>query len=444
MKGIISPIQSVADICGKQRIRQDVEYRPSRFCIEIACDDGALLYNTLTGELVLCEKQENPGRCRDELIKKWFLIPKDYDEKRNAFVVNRIASMLARPKSHKTTFTVLTTTDCNARCYYCYEIGRERIAMTERTATAVTDHIVKVCGGNAVKIVWFGGEPLYNMRVIDVITEKLAEENVTFRTSMTSNGFFLTPEVSRKAKCAWNLDSVQITIDGTESVYNRVKAYIETSDNPFVRVMNNIENALDVGIRIKIRLNIDRGNAEDMVDALAQIGQRFGGRSNCHISLALLKSYRSKIREFMTVEDALECYLTLRETAERYGLVSPKPLPREYRINCCKADNDSCEVILPDGRIEKCNHYCENEHIGSVFREQKDDSLIASWKERVSFPECDACALLPMCRKLKKCERNMNGCSEVDRRIIRYEIEKQMKYEYTFWKANKNSNYVNL
>ena len=49
-------------------------------------------------------------------------------------------------------YTIFTTTDCNARCFYCFELGRSRIPMSEETAHKTARYIRDHCGGEKVKI----------------------------------------------------------------------------------------------------------------------------------------------------------------------------------------------------------------------------------------------------------------------------------------------------
>jgi len=59
-----------------------------------------------------------------------------------------------------TSYTILPTTGCNARCYYCFEHGSKVMTMTRETAGEVVRFITEHCGPKkTVAIMWFGGEP---------------------------------------------------------------------------------------------------------------------------------------------------------------------------------------------------------------------------------------------------------------------------------------------
>ena len=433
MREILKPIGAAEKLCGVQKEKSPCEYRRTKHFIAVSCGDGELWYHTLTGELILMQHGDDETSRRGELIKKWFLVPTDFDENKFSDDIRRLAAMLKPKAKNKNDFTIFTTTDCNARCYYCYEKGVKRVPMSDKTAKDAADYIARSCGGENVRLRWFGGEPLYNIRAIDIITSELAKKGIGFKSSMTSNGFYLTEEISKKAVSEWKLGTVQITIDGTEKVYNRTKAFVDDCENPFFRVLDNIDHALDAGINVFIRLNVDKGNAADMADAVDVLGKRFGGRGKCGVIVALLRSFAGKVNEFDTEDDAVKCYFDLAEKIRSYGLFEDKPLSREFVANRCMADSDASEVILPDGRLGKCEHFSDRELIGSIYSAERDEEMIASWRVRrtsADMPECGDCPLYPKCINIQKCEWTRSGCPASVRMIRERKTKRQILREY--------------
>ena len=417
---ICMPIEFVFDIIGKQKIKKEAQYRETRHQIKLRCEDGILLYHTLTGELILLESSETEDACRDELIKRWFMVPEDFEERKQADGVRNVAKLMRKQKRGRTTFTILTTTDCNARCVYCYEMGTPRYSMSPETARDVGNYIARICDKKKVKISWFGGEPLLNTDAIDIICGILKDYQIDFDSSLTSNGFYLDAETARKAVSEWHIKMVQITLDGTESVYNRTKAYIDQEAcNPFFRVMSNIKAALDAGIEVSIRLNMDRANAEDLFILADEIGKRFGSYPGFYGRVALLRRFIGDIHDFSSEEEAADYQQSLQEKLDSYSIGSRIKLSRSLYINQCMADNDNCEVILPDGRIERCEHIRESEVTGSIYEDARNTEKVQEWKKTVYFSECMDCELYPMCVNLAKCEWQKNGCSEARRRNAR-------------------------
>ena len=75
-------------------------------------------------------------------------------------------------------YNILTSTGCNARCYYCFEEGYYPKVehMSIETADKVVNYIIKTAKKDKIIYLrWFGGEPLINTKVIDYISTKLQE-----------------------------------------------------------------------------------------------------------------------------------------------------------------------------------------------------------------------------------------------------------------------------
>ena len=67
---------------------------------------------------------------------------------------------------------------------------------------------------------------------------------------MISNGYLFNDDTIKEAKEEWQLTKVQITLDGTEQIYNRCKAYIYKDVNAYRRVIGNIHLLQDADIHV--------------------------------------------------------------------------------------------------------------------------------------------------------------------------------------------------
>lgn len=425
MKQLLMKTDAIQKIVTSQKRQAETMYRESRFCVHVPCEKGELLYNTLTGALVLLETGETEQQNMDRLIEERFWIPNDYDEQAYCDSLRKISRML-HPEKNKKHFTILTTTDCNARCYYCYEMGIRRFSMSEKTANDVVAYIARVSKGERVTLNWFGGEPLYNSNVIEIICNGLKKRGVSYQSTMISNGFFLDPDTANDAKKNWNMTNVQITLDGTEHVYNQTKAYTNCNENAFRRVLDNIEAAIALGINISIRLNMDSKNADDLFGLADELSSRFRGRKEIHTYVQLLQEVTGKIGAFSSEQLAAEKCIELTNKLVEQGLTVTPKLNRDLITNRCMADNDACEVIAPDGKICRCEHYKESEIVGSIYNDERNQDLVDTWKEYVTFPECKECVLYPRCFILKKCDWSAKGCPESIRTFKTERMKRQI------------------
>ncbi len=387
-------------------------------------------------------KNETLEQYKSELTAAWYYVPHNWDEVGYARRLRSILSAVSMQGKDKTAFVILPTTDCNARCYYCFEHGVKHLTMTAKTAKDVAEYIIRSYTGKHVNIHWFGGEPLYNKEAIDIICESLREHEVDFSSRMTSNAYYLDAKTSLRAKNEWHLKQVQITLDGTEKIYNRIKSYRDQDDNPFKRVLANIEGALDAGLQVVARLNMDAGNADDLFALVDQLGGRFRDRAGFSAIVIILREVAGKICRFATEQDAINRYNALNKKIQEYGFNIEIPeLSGKLVVNKCIADNDSAEVILPDGSIAKCEHVNCADTVGSIYNEEYDEKKILAWKEPAHFSECEECALLPRCGMLKRCEWVKNGCSATTRVTTMQLLEKQILESYNKWKTKNNKYY---
>lgn len=61
--------------------------------------------------------------------------------------------------------------------------------MSNETAHKAAAYIAAHCGGEKVHLHWFGGEPLFNKQVIDIICTDLTEKGIVYESMMISNGY---------------------------------------------------------------------------------------------------------------------------------------------------------------------------------------------------------------------------------------------------------------
>lgn len=216
------------------------------------------------------------------LYKNYFLVPKGFNSNK---LVDNIRKISLPPVddtylNHPWEFTILTTTKCNARCFYCYEQhSKNKHDMTNQMALKIAKYIDDVAPNTELSLDWFGGEPLFNQKAIDLIVNYLLQKGRWFKSSITTNGYLLDEKLVSKACDVWNLKFAQITIDGTESVYNKAKNYIYKKDSsPYQRVMNNIENLINNNVTVAIRINLDNYNIENSKQLIHEIYERFGIR----------------------------------------------------------------------------------------------------------------------------------------------------------------------
>ena len=431
---------------------KECQYRPSNYILRLEMEDGLLLCNTLTGALIILTEEEK--RCFEDLPALYS--PLLHDMIRKRFVVRdslleaagseQLRSLLLRRMASKkiySSYFVLPTTYCNARCFYCYENNIRHIHMNSEVASDLVKFIATNSGNYHVTLHWFGGEPLLGTERIDQICSCLREKGVDFHSKMTSNSYLFDQALAAKAKKEWNLHHIQVTLDGTEDVYNQTKAYVHTLDNPFKRVIHNISYLLDEEIYVDIRLNLDSHNADDLLVLIDEIAKEFSERHYLSVYVRQLnegKGFQPIKHTKEELDDLSDQLIRIQEKLEYYGWKQYRmvDLP-SLQVTTCVADNPAALQCTPDGILSKCGEQIFDHVVGNLREGIINQSEQRYWQERKNDPDCEKCLLFPGCeRLLKNCPGITTKCSEYDksRRILRY--QEIMLDEYKKWKTDRS------
>lgn len=423
-----------------QQIRESESYRLMHFVVQQPVEEGLLLYNVMTRAVALLSQEEAQKMAEDpasvpDLIAKWFAVPMDHDDRKLAQEVRAVGKMLEKRPKGITGYTILTTTDCNARCFYCYEKGRSRIPMTEETAEKVAAFIIQNCHGEKVKLRWFGGEPLYNKGVISIICGRLREAGIEYRSSMVSNGYLFDDKVVAEAAKHWNLKKVQITLDGTEDVYNRSKAFIYTDGSPYQRVLGNIHRLLDANVQVIVRLNIDRHNADDIFNLTDFLISEFAGQKlfgvYSHTLFEAVSEETAVVHTDFQRRELFEVRMLLQKKLREGKIALVKELPDKLRLNNCMADNDASNLILPDGHLGKCEHYSDDHWFGHLNSPDRDETVLMDFKRlREEIDACEDCPFYPECYRLIMCEETVHCYPEQREEMLQQTHESLLTFHH--------------
>lgn len=403
----------IEKIWGKQTLK-DTQYRLLKYVLKAEYEDGLLLHNVVSGELIQLNKEEKelletfPAKADSncsELIEKHFLVPVDYNEKKTVGQLRTLLRAMQK-KDAITGYTILPTSYCNARCFYCYECDYEHIHMSEETAKRAVDYIAEHSKEKKISIGWFGGEPLVGAKIISLISDELGKKGIEFSSGMISNGFLFDEELVKKAAEDWKLKNVQITIDGTEDIYNKVKDYINPKGSPYKRVLNNIRLLSEAGIRVSIRINLGFHNEDDTQNLIEELSEYFKECKN--VSMYVHELFENEGTNPRSYSEEEKNYLTKKVIelngyiAEKGKYSAGKGLP-SLQTNHCMADSNTSVIIQPDGGLSKCEHYTVKDEFGSIYSNECNKTKIAEWKRHAELEKCGECPLYPNCVLLERC-----------------------------------------
>ena len=337
-------------------------------------------------------------------MKHHFVVPESFNEKKSVDQLRVIYRKLHRHK-YITGYTIYPTLQCNARCFYCFENNFVKQTMTTETADKVVAYILEHSGGNGIQITWFGGEPLVGKPIIDYICRRLTENDKHFSSSMVSNAYLFDEQVVKTAVEQWHLKSIQITLDGTEEVYNRSKAYVNPVGSPYERVLKNIRLLADAGVSVAVRLNITEDNIDNLHQLADELKVKFSGVKGVQVygHLVYDKVGYAPIEYAEGSEDRL--YLAsvqLQDQLVAAGLSYGVHKLPEFKFIHCMSDGDEGITVFPDGRIGKCENSSPDDAFGHIDGNVFPDKLQLA-HEYSHHELCNHCALYPHCVHLVVC-----------------------------------------
>ncbi|MBR4194491.1 MAG: radical SAM protein [Oscillospiraceae bacterium] len=420
--------------------------RWSSFLIRQPTEDGLLLYNALTLELLhvpadLLPALESPqGELRERLRRDWYLVPEELDQHTTVHELRELLRIVDPPKSWIRKYTVFTTTACNARCAYCFERGWEPRTMSPETADRAADYMLAHSGRHPFRIDWFGGEPLVNRGAMDRICDRLRAGGARFESAMTTNGYLFAPETARADRERWNLIRCQITLDGTEPRYNEIKNYVCPGGSAYRRVIANVHALAAAGVEVMLRLNFDLSNAEDIRALARELGREFGDEPLVAAYAVMLYEDRNDPAGGRSGEERARLHALRDEffcILEAGGLRRPSRLPQALEWHMCMADSGDMITILPEGQIGLCEQYARDGFIGRIDRPGLDETVMEEY--RVLHPEIPACAdcpLFPGCLPLLKCPNQICYPERRDAQIV--QTRRAMLTEWKQYKQHKS------
>ena len=440
-------------LLGKQKRAEAGDYvRRSQFVYSLYMRGQYLLFHTLTRRLLLvsprlidyfADDRLFPASVLDDelpakLYENHFLVPEHAPESRTYLELKDVMVVKEELPQGITSYVILPTTTCNARCFYCFEQGMKYQKMSPETVEDTIAFILRHKPENEKKIHihWFGGEPMCASDNIDRICAGLTEAGVDYTAEMTSNGSLFTEELARHAAEVWKLENIQITLDGMEDEYAKRKRYAAAVKDPFRTVLRNIHLLIAAGIKVIIRLNVDEDNLGEIFRVVDFLKDEFTEEEKKKL-LVYAHSLFGKPGEGLdacpadVAGDALEArVLEINDYCERQGLhMHDLGGLFSLKSHYCRVSAPECNVVIDAaGRLFACDAMTENMCYGDV----KKDIDREVWG-RVASPcavrkECDGCVFLPQCTEFDRCPNRTpyDNCVRNERRLL----ERELRFAY--------------
>jgi uncharacterized protein len=332
---------------------------------------------------VIVQTYRIPAAHRERVIRGknnwWFLGPGGVARLRASHVADngtltasaeshlRESGLFTSEKPRVYTVTVLTSTDCNLGCGYCFQNTAQdptggnrppRITHSRLTPDRITS-ILEFAGGRMAEvdleklhILLFGGEPLLNPRGCLELLARAADYGLV-SASMISNGTLLTSTLAKQL-VELKLRAIQITFDGDRADHDGIRVR-RSGGGTFDSIVENMVSVSQaVAIRWGIRVNVSHHNhsgVEALIDALATRLDT----SMCGIHFAWVGDsgigYANQMRHS---ESLAEQFFRWQRHATEAGFRVSRPTASGPCVTCSFDDGKYGAVVNADGTLSSC------------------------------------------------------------------------------------------
>lgn len=429
-------------------------------------DDKYVVFNTKSGSIVELDRDEyltysncysysdDDNEIINELEKQGLVTSLSTEEEKELVYSKFNFSKYFSSLHH---FTILTTTDCNYHCYYCYENGVKRENMSDETIENTIKYIeetIKSKKLDNVSFTWLGGEPLKYLLPAEKIYNELKEgvlkeyDVKTSNNTLVTNGFYFSDEILEKMKML-DIKKVQITFDGGKATHEKVKP------GSYDKLIDWISILAENGIVVNARVNVDNDSLKTFDGFLSDIENKvpLNLMSEGKFSISPFPVYsfhetapnllQMKASESVISTEINEKLVAFFERNEIYKLTDQQKMQQLKSIytplyRYCAATHLNSSVINSDGTVYKCwdvvGH--ENEVIydvnnPSAVSSEKYQHNVSKWINYSPPDECKQCKFLPCCGSVCPYKVMLN----------KFECNQLSQYEYFIKNLNE---YISL
>lgn len=351
----------------------------------------------------------------ENLKKGGFLIDPDLDE----LAAIRAAHYRARFGNRGFGLTIIPTLRCNFACDYCYENSKIHSTPDDRgglMSDEVCDNIVKLCEQRiepkgTFGVTWYGGEPLLAPQIIEKLTKEFIricdEKEASYHAGIITNGYLLDEknlELLKRCRVTF----AQVTIDGPREVHDKRRC-LKSGGGTYDRIMKNLLRIPeDSGLRIAIRINVDKRNEGRLAELLEDFrGRGLHRRENVSMSFGQVFQVDGACQDISTTCMATREFsgflVRTYKTALDMGFKHTSYPSR--MLGNCGAISTSSALVEPNGDVQNCwetvGHGDKRTGVLGPDGIEQEGNYV-KWVGWSPFNEqCLACDIMPLC---------MGGC----------------------------------
>ncbi|MCK4664028.1 MAG: SPASM domain-containing protein [Bacteroidales bacterium] len=310
--------------------------------------------------------------------------------------------------------TILTTFACNMKCIYCFEQGVDsNISMKQEiinnTCAWLTNRMEQLRPKELV-IIFFGGEPLMNLKAVEYISKTLflesQKQGVKLSIEIITNGILLTPKLI-DFLLPFGLRKVKVTLDGDQKTHDRMRPLKVAKYKDKGTYNRILENLLKIKGKVPIFIggnydNISKSHIPVLLDDLKEMGFKDEIKE---IAFKPILGFPNHEKNSIHKIDA--CTFSETNVDDLYWLVQEtekrgfKPM-KKIALGPCEAVRENSFTIDPSGKIYKCSAMVGREEysVGNVNKDWENssfNSVNVSFMTSDAWKNCLNCKFLPLC-----------------------------------------------
>ncbi len=343
-----------------------------------------------------------------KIIKEWISTIKMDNEKRDD-LHNNVREEDWYNGKLLTSLWLNISHDCNLNCIYCYgdggNYGRSKKLMTMESAKKIIDYWFKYLDKDCkkVNVVFFGGEPLMNKKVlffaVNYINELLKKEKI-INYALTTNATIMDEEILELF--AKNRFNITLSMDGEKKIQDKNRPYI-SGKGTFDKVKETIGFLKKYYTTLTARLTLTHENVSKLkksVESLWEIGIT-------HVACEMVCSTNENLR--LTKED-LEIlkpqihdlakitykHILNNDNRQISTLLKYAKAMHNHSCNECTFFSKNSLMVEPDGEIFKCHRLIGEEEflVGNISTEMNWSKYA---QDKKVDSKCTSCWAKSMC-----------------------------------------------
>jgi uncharacterized protein len=342
-----------------------------------------------------------------ELCGGGFFVPAHLDERKLA------SETIDKERESGFGIIILPHENCNFRCVYCYETFERGKMKPDVVAglKAFVDRKAKETGSLSTS--WFGGEPLLGRDVIyelsDSFIDSCEQNSISYTSSMTTNGYFLTPNVV-DSLLQRKVNHYQVTLDGPEASHNSTRK-LAGGQGTYRKILDNLAAMRDRDDKflVRIRVNFDNTNHQFMDHFFDEITPLFKGDPRFNLDFHAVGKWggpNDSVLDVCDADSAQTVRLSLIKKSLKLGFTDR--MVKDSLMShgsICYAGKENSIVVRTDGVICKCTVAFEDprNHVGRLTKEGELLINHARWDlwtklDDKNAGKCTSCSFSPSCQ----------------------------------------------